>query len=160
MCLLLWSKHDLNKVVLCENCLKKSPDDRYQSAADLAVALLPFAPKRARTVVDLAQSARFYVAAQPLSYDEKASALLDEKGRGLLRELAEAFDGEPDFTAAVLEAQVRAFAEARGEKLGKVAQPLRAALTGSTVSPPIFEVAELLGREVTLSRIRDAAGAA
>ncbi|CAO3406490.1 glutamate--tRNA ligase [Azospirillum largimobile] len=127
---------------------------------DLLTRAMNGLKQRARTVVDLAQSARFYVAAQPLGYDEKASALLDEKGRGLLKELAEAFAAEPDFTAAALEAQVRAFAEARGEKLGKVAQPLRAALTGSTVSPPIFEVAELLGREATLSRIRDAAGAA
>ncbi len=116
--------------------------------------------QRARTVVDLAQSARFYVAARPLSYDEKAAALLDEKGRSVLTDLAALFGAEPDFTAAALEAQVRRFAEERGEKLGKVAQPLRAALTGSTVSPPIFEVAELLGRTETLARMADAAGAA
>jgi glutamyl-tRNA synthetase len=127
---------------------------------DLLTRAMNGLKQRARTVVDLAQSARFYVAPQPLSYDEKASALLDEKGRNLLKELAVAFAAEPEFTAAALESQVRAFAESRGEKLGKVAQPLRAALTGSTVSPPIFEVAELLGREATLSRMRDAAGAA
>ena len=116
--------------------------------------------QRARTIVDLAQSARFYVAARPLPLDEKAAALLDEKGRSLLSELAALFQAEPDFTAAALEGLVRRFAEERGEKLGKVAQPLRAALTGSTVSPPIFEVAELLGRQETLARMSDAAGAA
>ena len=116
--------------------------------------------QRARTIVDLAQSARFYVAARPLPLDEKAAALLDEKGHSLLSELAALFQAEPDFTAAALEGLVRRFAEERGEKLGKVAQPLRAALTGSTVSPPIFEVAELLGRQETLARMSDAAGAA
>ncbi len=116
--------------------------------------------QRARTVVDLAQSARFYVAARPLPMDEKAAALLDEKGCGILTDLAARFAAETDFTAAALEALVRRFAEERGEKLGKIAQPLRAALTGSTVSPPIFEVAELLGRAETLARMNDAAVAA
>ncbi|MCW2236736.1 glutamate--tRNA ligase [Azospirillum canadense] len=116
--------------------------------------------QRARTVVDLAQSARFYLAARPLPMDDKAAALLDDKGRGVLVELAALFGAEADFTAAALEAQVRRFAEERGEKLGKIAQPLRAALTGTTVSPPIFEVAEILGRDETLGRMSDAAGAA
>ncbi len=116
--------------------------------------------QRARTVVDLAQSARFYLAARPLPMDDKAAALLDDKGRGILAELAALFGAEADFTAAALEAQVRRFAEERGEKLGKIAQPLRAALTGTTVSPPIFEVAEILGRDETLARMSDAAGAA
>ncbi|WP_207458491.1 glutamate--tRNA ligase [Azospirillum sp. SYSU D00513] len=114
--------------------------------------------QRARTVVDLAQSARFYVTARPLPLDEKSAALLDEKGRAVLKELAGLFQAEESFTAAALEAKVRQFAEERGEKLGKIAQPLRAALTGSTVSPPIFEVAELLGREETLGRMGDASG--
>lgn len=116
--------------------------------------------QRARTLVDLAQSARFYLAPRPIACDDKAAALLDGKGRALVGDLAALFAAEPDFAAAALEARVRGFAEERGEKLGKVAQPLRAALTGSTVSPPIFEVAELLGRDETLARMRDAAGAA
>ncbi|MNV80501.1 Glutamate--tRNA ligase [compost metagenome] len=111
-------------------------------------------------MVDLAQSARFYLAARPLAMDEKAAALLDEKGRGVLTDLAARFAAEANVTAAALEALVRAFAEERGEELGKIAQPLRAALTGSTVSPPIFEVAELLGRTETLARMKDAATAA
>jgi len=127
---------------------------------DLLTRAMNGLKQRARTVVDLAQSARFYVAARPLAIDDKASALLDDKGRRVLRELAARFAEEESFTASALEAHVRSFAEANGEKLGKIAQPLRAALSGSTVSPPIFEVAELLGRDETLSRIRDAAGAA
>ncbi|MBP2291120.1 glutamate--tRNA ligase [Azospirillum rugosum] len=116
--------------------------------------------QRARTIVDLAQSARFYLATRPLPMDDKAAALLDDKGRAVLADLAALFGAEADFTAAALEAQVRRFAEERGEKLGKIAQPLRAALTGTTVSPPIFEVAEILGRDETLARMSDAAGAA
>ncbi|MBK3772948.1 glutamate--tRNA ligase [Azospirillum aestuarii] len=131
-----------------------------ESERDLLTRAMNGLKQRARTVVDLAQSARFYLAARPLAMDEKAAALLDEKGRGVLTDLAARFAAEADFTAAALEALVRAFAEERGEKLGKIAQPLRAALTGSTVSPPIFEVAELLGRTETLARMKDAATAA
>ncbi|MDQ2101360.1 glutamate--tRNA ligase [Azospirillum isscasi] len=131
-----------------------------ESERELLTRAMNGLKQRARTVVDLAQSARFYVAARPLPMDEKAAALLDGKGRGVLTDLAARFEAEADFTAAALEALVRAFAEERGEKLGKIAQPLRAALTGSTVSPPIFEVAELLGRAETLARMKDAATAA
>ncbi|HYG88239.1 MAG TPA: glutamate--tRNA ligase [Azospirillum sp.] len=109
--------------------------------------------QRARTLVDLAQSAKFYVAPRPLPFDEKALAQLDAGGRAVLQDLAGVFAQEAEWTAAALEARVRSFAESRGEKLGKIAQPLRAALTGSTVSPPIFEVAELLGRTETLARM-------
>lgn len=131
-----------------------------ESERDLLARAMNGLKQRARTVVDLAQSARFYLAARPLAMDDKAAALLDEKGRGVLTDLAARFEAEADFTAATLEGLVRAFAEERGEKLGKIAQPLRAALTGSTVSPPIFEVAELLGRAETLARMKDAATAA
>ncbi|TWA65844.1 glutamyl-tRNA synthetase [Azospirillum brasilense] len=131
-----------------------------ESERDLLTRAMNGLKQRARTVVDLAQSARFYLAARPLAMDDKAAALLDEKGRGVLADLTARFEAEADFTAAALEGLVRAFAEERGEKLGKIAQPLRAALTGSTVSPPIFEVAELLGRAETLARMKDAATAA
>ncbi|QCN94024.1 glutamate--tRNA ligase [Azospirillum argentinense] len=131
-----------------------------ESERDLLTRAMNGLKQRARTVVDLAHSARFYLAARPLAMDEKAAALLDEKGRGVLTDLAARFEAEADFTAAALEGLVRAFAEERGEKLGKIAQPLRAALTGSTVSPPIFEVAEILGRAETLARMKDAATAA
>ncbi|HYD64676.1 glutamate--tRNA ligase [Azospirillum sp.] len=127
---------------------------------DLLLRAMNGLKQRARTLVDLAQSARFYVAARPLSYDDKARALLDDAGRAVLTELAGVFEQEPEWTAAALEARVRRFAEDKGEKLGKVAQPLRAALSGSTVSPPIFEVAELLGRAETLARMGDASKAA
>ena len=64
--------------------------------------------------------------------------------------------GTSAWTGADLEAAARSFAEAKGIKLGQVAQPLRAALTGATTSPPIFEVMQVLGRDETLGRIDDA----
>lgn len=112
--------------------------------------------QRAKTVVELAASARFLVAARPLPLDAKAAALLDGNGRALLADLAALLAETADFTASAIEGAVRQFAEGRGEKLGKAAQPLRAALTGSTVSPPIFEVAEILGRTETMARMEDA----
>src|SRR4051812_5049242 len=115
--------------------------------------------QRARTLVDLAESAAFYVLPRPLALTDKAAALLDGEGRALLAEVGAVLAAQPDWTAAALEEAVRGFAEARGLKLGKVAQPLRAALTGSTVSPPIFEVAEVLGRDEMLHRLSDVAPA-
>jgi glutamyl-tRNA synthetase len=110
---------------------------------------------RAKTLVELAANARFYVAARPLALDEKAQRLVVES-RQLLSDLSKAMSNA-DWTSEGLETAVRAFAESGNHKLGALAQPLRAALTGSTVSPPVFEVMAALGREETLGRIADAA---
>jgi glutamyl-tRNA synthetase len=88
--------------------------------------------------------------------DEKAAPLLDDDARVLLGKLAAALEPVA-WDAAALEQAVRAFAEHEGVKLGKLAQPLRAALTGSTASPPIFDVLATLGREESLGRIADQA---
>jgi glutamyl-tRNA synthetase len=112
---------------------------------------------RAKTLKELAENAKIYVTARPLPMAEKAAALLTPDAKALLGELGAGFAETADWTAASLEAAVRQFAEARGVKLGQVAQPLRAALTGSTTSPGIFEVMEILGRDECLGRIADAA---
>jgi glutamyl-tRNA synthetase len=109
---------------------------------------------RAKTLVELAANARFYVAARPLALDDKAKRLIAESG-GLLSELSSAMSAL-DWAVETLEGGLRDFAEARGLKLGALAQPLRAALTGATFSPPIFEVMAVLGRDETLGRIADA----
>jgi glutamyl-tRNA synthetase len=114
---------------------------------------------RAKTVAELAASARFYVRARPLPLDEAAQKLLSRDGRAALATLAPRL-AETAWSAPALEAEVRAAAEGRGVKLGALAQPLRAALAGSNVSPPIFEVMAVLGREETLGRIEDALRAA
>jgi glutamyl-tRNA synthetase len=120
------------------------------------VALMPAFKERAKTLVELFQAARFLIAHRPLAMDEKASALLDDESRALLGRLSSAL-ATVEWNAAAIEAAVRSFAEAEGVKLGKVAQPLRAALTGSAASPPIFDVIAILGREESLARIGDQA---
>jgi glutamyl-tRNA synthetase len=111
---------------------------------------------RAATLADLAERAKFYVAERPLALDDKAAKLLDPFARERLAALASALPGVADWDETTLEAAVRAQAEASGAKLGEIAQPLRAALTGSTASPGIFEVMAVLGPEEVLGRLADA----
>ncbi len=118
---------------------------------------MPGLKPRAKTLQDLADRAQFYVAPRPIPLDDKARALLDEAARARLKALAPLLAAAP-WQGKDLEEVVRRFAEGAGAKLGDVAQPLRAALAGSTASPGIFEVMEALGRAETLARIADAAG--
>ena len=113
--------------------------------------------QRAETLVDLAQNARFYVSGRPLPMTAKAAKLLEGEAGSRLSELAPRLQAVEPWDEAGIEAAVRAFAEEAGIKLGQVAQPLRAALTGSNVSPGIFEVMAVLGRDETLARIADVA---
>ena len=112
--------------------------------------------QRAKTIIELADNAAFYVQSRPLAMSEKAQGLLTEQAGGLLAELNGRLAEIDDWNESAIEAAVRALAEASDLKLGKLAQPLRAALTGSTTSPGIFEVAAVLGRPETLGRIDDA----
>jgi glutamyl-tRNA synthetase len=113
--------------------------------------------QRAKTLPELADNALFYVAERPLEVAPKAAALLDAGDtRNTLADLASDLDQLEDWAEPSIEARVRAFAERRGLGLGKVAQPLRAALTGSTVSPGIFEVMAVLGKDEAVARVRDA----
>jgi glutamyl-tRNA synthetase len=126
------------------------------TARQRILTLMPALKERAKTLVDLLHAARFLVDARPLTLDEKAAALLDDEARARLGRLLDAVEGVP-WAAADLEQAVRGFAEAEGAKLGQVAQPLRAALTGSGTSPSIFEVLVALGREESLARLQDQA---
>ncbi len=119
------------------------------------LAAMPGLKERAKTLVELAESAYYLYAARPLSLDEKAKALLDADGRKVLAGAHPALASVTDWSAAGTEAAIRGFAEAAGLKLGKVAQPLRAALTGRSTSPGVFDVLAVLGREESLSRIAD-----
>ena len=123
--------------------------------AQLAMAL-PGLKERAKTLVELKDGAAFLFAQRPLTPDEKAAAILDRDARALLGRL-HAILIETEWTVEATEAAVKAFAEAEGLKLGKVAQPLRAALTGRSTSPGIFDVLITLGREESLGRIADQA---
>ena len=119
--------------------------------------VLPALMERAKTLRDIPAGAQFLIAPRPLKLDEKAAKALDEAARGTLGELAAQLEAASDWSATALEAIVKGYAEASGKKLGQVAQPLRIALTGTTVSPPIFEMMVALGRAEALARIMDQA---
>ena len=91
--------------------------------------------------------------------DDKAKAVLADGAQPVLQAAISAFGAAPVWAAAALEEWVKGYGEHTGQKMGKVAQPLRAALSGTTVSPSIFEVMEVLGKDETLGRLKDAAGA-
>jgi glutamyl-tRNA synthetase len=120
------------------------------------VAAMPGLKPRATTLVDLAASAKFYVVARPLALSEQASKLLDEPARARLKDLRPALEAAEVWSEPALEEAVRRYAQAADVKLGQVAQPLRAALTGATASPGLFEVMAVLGRAEVLGRLADA----
>lgn len=109
--------------------------------------------ERAKTLVELANSAEIYAVDRPLKFDEKAARIVQEDEH--LGPLRGHLEDVGDWTHEAIENALRAYGEVAGIKLGKVAQPLRAALTGRTVSPGIFEVMEILGREEVLGRLDD-----
>jgi glutamyl-tRNA synthetase len=115
--------------------------------------------QRAKTLNELAASAAFYVRTRPLSLDDKAKAALADGGKPVIQAAIAAFEAAPVWAGPALEEWVKAHAEQTGQKMGKVAQPLRAGLTGTTVSPSIFEIMEVLGKAETLSRLQDALAA-
>lgn len=114
---------------------------------------------RAKTLKELAENAKFYAAARPLALDDKARAQMTSDARSILATLRTDLGGAATWSAPDLEAMARTLAETKGIKLGLVAQPLRAALSGATTSPPIFEVMQVLGKDETLGRIDDALAA-
>ena len=118
---------------------------------------MPGLKQRSRTLVELVQSAAFYVRARPIPLEAKAARLLDEAARANMAGLLPALRDTGDWTEAGLEALCRARAEAAGVGFSKFAQPLRVALTGSTVSPGVFEIMRVLGRDEAAGRIEDAA---
>ena len=119
----------------------------------LLTEAMPVLKPRARDLNELAEGAAFLFSQRPLTLSEKAAALLDSNARDLLGRLSARLREEQDWTTSALEAGLKAFAEELGLGLGKLAQPLRAALTGQTTSPGIFDVLVLLGRDESLARI-------
>ena len=138
-----------------EESLGVALDDRQ--AARLTRAMPGLKP-RANSLVALAESAAFYVRERPVPIDAKARKLLGGDARSSLQALGKTLDALASWDEDAIEQAVRGLAQQRGLKLGAVAQPLRASLTGSTVSPGIFEVAAVLGRDETLGRLRDTLG--
>ena len=116
---------------------------------------MPGLKERAKTLVELKTGAQFLFAQRPLAMDEKAAQIIRDGGAAVLAALIPLLEKAEDWTAQALETAVKAYAETQGLKLGKLAQPLRAALTGTSTSPGIFDVLEVLGREEALGRLRD-----
>jgi glutamyl-tRNA synthetase len=133
-----------------ELAAKLTPDLRGK-----LLAAMPGLKERAKTLLELIDGARFLTSGRPIALDEKATALLTPEARIMLGEIVTDLDGVEPWTAAQAEQALRTFAERKGAKLGSVAQPLRAALTGRTTSPGIFDVLAVLGKPESLARLRD-----
>ena len=158
------SRFDMAKLLnLNAHYLREANDARLadliapRMAGPVDMALLtramPVLKVRARDLNELASSAAFLFATRPLALDPKAEALLTSEARAILTQLATRLGCESEWTIEALEANLKLLAEELGLGLGKLAQPLRAALTGQTTSPGIFDVLVLLGREESLARI-------
>jgi glutamyl-tRNA synthetase len=127
-----------------------------QTRAQLLQAM-PGLKERAKTLVELIDSAKFIFADRPLQLEPKAAAVLTPETRQLIVKLRAALENVDPWNATTTEAAMREFAEQNGLKLGAIAQPLRVALTGRTTSPGIFDVLGVLGRETCLNRLQDQA---
>lgn len=122
---------------------------------NLLLRTIPELKPRAKDINELADGALFLFRKRPLKMDEKAESLLEKDGGVLLSKAHTALCNATDWRSESLGGKLRDLAAAEDVGLGKVAQPLRAALTGRTVSPGVFEMLELLGREESLARIED-----
>jgi glutamyl-tRNA synthetase len=158
------SRFDIKKLLSLNGIYIRAADDLRlagiaaqrigpQADIDLLTQAMPALKLRARDMNELADGAAFLFKARPLQLDEAAAALLDPAARGLLAQISARLRGQNSWTIEPLEASLKAMAEELGLGLGKLAQPLRAALTGQTTSPGIFDVLVLLGKDESLARI-------
>ena len=165
------SRFDLAKLQnLNGHYLREADDHRLAGliaprlGEDVDCALLeramPVLKTRAKDLNELAEGAVFLFAKRPLALSDKAKGLLTDTAKGYLAQISARLAPENDWTTAALEASLKTMAEELGLGLGKLAQPLRAALTGQTTSPGIFDVLELLGKDESLARIDAQAGSA
>jgi glutamyl-tRNA synthetase len=122
---------------------------------DLLIRAMPEIKARAHDLNALADGARFLFEQRPLTLDPAAAALLTPDSRVLLATTKAAFAALRAWTLEAIEAAVRQVAGETGQKLGKIAQPLRAALTGRATSPGIFDVLLHLGQGESIARIND-----
>jgi glutamyl-tRNA synthetase len=133
-----------------EIATKLTPDAKAK-----ILAAMPGLKERAKTLIELIDNAQYIFSERPIAIDDKAAALLTADARHLLRDLHEQLSAVDPWTVENTEQAVRTFAESQGVKLGAVAQPLRAALTGRTTSPGIFDVLDVLGKPESLARLSD-----
>jgi glutamyl-tRNA synthetase len=122
---------------------------------DKLIAAMPGLKERAKTLVELFENSRFIWASRPLPLDEQAQAVLTPEAKGVLGAILPRLQELAEWTSGTTEALLRSYGEQAGLKLGAIAQPLRAALTGRTTSPPIFDVLAVLGKDESLARLSD-----
>lgn len=139
-----------------------------ESGADIAAGLseqqraqiltaMPFLKERAKTLIELAEGTKFITATRPLNINEKAANILEGGGAEIIGKLLPVLSALDDWNEERIESVIREFSEQVELKLGKVAQPLRAALTGTNVSPGVFDVMVILGKEECIGRLSDQA---
>lgn len=132
--------------------LGDEPDPVWLKRLEL---LLPSLKPRAKNLVEMAESAKFLFRQRPLKLDNKAVKLINSDSQAIISKLIDELESLATWEIEALEAQIRSFSDSHSLKMGKIAQPLRAMLTGSTISPGIFDVLFSLGQEETLARLRD-----
>ncbi len=147
---------DDSLVALVKPGIEEELDQKLTPAeAELLAQAMPVLKSRAKNLIELAKNSLFLYKKRPLDLDEKAQSLLDADARQLLESIHATLTDLDDWTLEATEEKVKAIAEAAELGLGKLAQPMRAALTGSTSSPGIFDVLILLGKEESLDRLAD-----
>ncbi|HEX4293789.1 MAG TPA: glutamate--tRNA ligase [Rhizomicrobium sp.] len=117
------------------------------------IAAMPGLKERAKTLVELGEAAEFLFTDGPRTADDAAARNLGPEARTTIARVLPVFEAT-DWTGPALEAAARTFADAGGMKLGQVAPPLRAALTGKAASPPLFDMMAVLGRDESLVRLK------
>ena len=143
----------LTKEVAAVLARETPPQILDEKAKSRLTAAMPGLKERAKTLVELAQAAEFLFRDGPRTLDDAAQKNLTPEARAVMARALPALEAT-DWTGKALEAAARAFADAEGLKLGQIAQPLRAALTGRAASPPLFEMMEVLGRQESLARLK------
>jgi len=130
-------------------------DNLNNETRPMLLKALPALKDRAKTLINLAQGAAFIFESRPIPMEEKASKLLDEDGISVIKGILPEFEALQDWTPESVEQCIRDYTEANDTKLGKVAQPIRAAITGKATSPGAFDVLQILGRDVSIARMKD-----
>lgn len=151
--------NDADLVALTQPWIESSLDMKLSTEnLDLLLQAMPVLKSRAKNLIELADGSLFLFKNRPLGLDERAASLLDDDARNLLKSIHAALNDLEDWTLEATEESIKAIAEAAELGLGKLAQPMRAALTGSTSSPGIFDVLVLLGKQESLDRLADQIG--
>jgi glutamyl-tRNA synthetase len=111
--------------------------------------------QRAKTIVELAENADFYLSLRPIKLDDKAIEVIDKGGREVIIGILPELEKITDFNHDNLQIICKDYAEKSGQKLGNIMSPIRTAIVGKTTSPSMFEVMEILGKQEIISRLQD-----